>query len=341
MSKFKTEPESILWDLLRTKRPHASQGIEAIMTRIESLFTNQTFRDAKNNLWLDLRAETGSTTMFMGHLDSVETQEGQNHLVISSDGIIDTEGRAILGADDGAGVALLVSLAQGGLPALYLFSQKEESGGDGGKFAASKTMEHLWKDSVDRLISFDRKGTKDICGEQFCGTLASEAFVFSLAEKLGMGHSWATGSYTDNSEFQGKIKEIVNVAIGYEANHGVNETLDYIYFTTLRQACLKLDWESLPTVGPDTSNDWDGLGAYGYVPRKTKTFQTFADWENCQMEREFWPEDVIEDEFMILCDALDLDPCGWEAGQVRNSLDRSFDAGFEEGKAIKLYAKKS
>ena len=351
-----TIDEPILWTLLRTKRPDKGIGIEQCMGIIESLAESynpvKMFRDSSNNLWVDLRKGYENTTMFMGHMDTVESKAGSIDIIIDARGIVSTGGKDVLGADDGAGIALLVSLMEF-VPALYLFTQNEEHGGSGGSYAASKPMADMVKD-IDRIISFDRKGTADICGEQVAGTLASRTFVKALSDQLNMGHSWARGSYTDNSEFQGLVNEIVNVSIGYEFNHCSRETFDYDYFVRLREACLLVDWDNLPNEGPDTSLDYsysssayESNGLYGgYEYPKYKPYEPNASYtgiaklESVKKITQDVPSIITpaESECMELIDILGIQDGTWEADMILDSLHRcysdGYDAGLKQGKKI-------
>ena len=247
------EHEPILWHLLSTKRPNYSKGIQGVINHIINLAPKGSLvkTDKLGSLWIDTRTET-SRTMFAAHLDTVERQgiEGKIPIEITPSGIVrSVNANAVMGVDDGGGVAMIVSLMLAGIPALYLFTQGEECGGLPAKFAVNDP----WIHDLDRCIAFDRKGTTDIVANQARGILASRTFVEDLAKRLNMGHSWAIGSYTDSSEFFNQIKEIVNISIGYNTNHTAMETLDYNYFKALRMACLALDWETLPTIGGDKS----------------------------------------------------------------------------------------
>ena len=327
-------PEPILWHLLSTKRPHGSKGIQECMTHIEALAPRGSVihRDTWDNLWIDCRGETGAKTMFAAHLDSVEArgQEGLNTLLWYHSGWVDTAGKAILGADDGAGCAMLVSLMMGGIPALYLFTQGEECGGFAAKEAAKDTIQLT---GIDRCIAFDRKGNRDIVADQARGVLASRAFVTDLATKLGMGHSWSTGSYTDSSEFSGTIKEIVNISIGYVSNHCVNERLDYLYFKNLRTACLALDWESLPTVGPDpAANRWRDYGTGGRYCRNAG----YQGWDG----NDWWNDDAYVSRgskgHQPALPLITLDKCPW-IGEARTLADAlGFDPDVDEALTAKL-----
>jgi len=334
--------EPVLWLTLRTKRPHGGNGIQTVMDVLqglgESVKARSISRDLEGNLWIDTRTNPeDQSTMFQAHLDTVETEDGSIDIYMGLDGIVNTDGSTVLGADDGAGIGLLGCMIEANIPALYLFSQNEEKGGSGGKYAATK-MKHMIK-GVKRCIAFDRKGTKDICGEQFCGTLASKAFVSELSSRLDMGHTWDCGTYTDNSEFQGQIQEIVNISIGYASNHGPKETLDYGYYSELRDKCIKLDWESLPCEGPDTSSDYNGLSTYGYTwekkdwyypksaPSHDYSYQGICKIADTTIS-------VIDTELAELVDILGLDPSGFESDMILDSLTRAREDGIKEGKRI-------
>jgi hypothetical protein len=230
---------------LGTTRPDGSPAIAFLQGQLEALAEDcgaEVQTDAMNNLWCDL----GGTTVYTAHLDTVSPREQKVNLQYA-DGILRSDGNAVMGADDGAGIAILAGMMAAGKPGLYLFAQGEESGGHGAKHAAKVQTSRLMRYS--RAVAFDRKGTVDICGSQCVGTLASDEFVDTLADQLGMGHKWADGLYTDNAEFSGLIPEIVNIACGYENNHSKNETLDVGYLLKLFDRCIAIDWDALPTVG--------------------------------------------------------------------------------------------
>ena len=294
--------ERFLWRILPWCRPNGSKAIQEVVDLIKKFSPYVCSQDVVGNIWIDARANNGRT-MFMAHLDTVHQTQGRLDLLLTNDKQVYAEQNkspAILGADDGAGVALLLEMLTAGVPALYLFSQGEECGGFGGQFAAQQRARF---DGIDRLVSFDRRGKYDICGAQIVGTLASEDFVSELAKKLSMGHKWAEGTYTDNSEFQGLIPEIVNVSVGYEKEHSVNESLDYDYWCRLREACIHLDWESLPTVGPDTSRD-DDRGDLGHAAASYPS------------------EDVVLEEFHELCFELKLKETSYKAILILEALER-------------------
>ena len=242
--------DTILKFALENKRPTGSRAIQELCNLLMAIVPEKSSQDDYGNVWVDLRGEH-SATCFMGHLDTVHQEEGTNPVIWEPHRAW-TGGVSVLGADDGAGVALLAGLIAAGIPALYLFTQEEECGGGGAQYVVNTFADVFY--GIDRIVSFDRKGCHDICGEQWCGKCASRQYVSNLAEKLGMGHHWARGTYTDNSEFQYLVPEIVNISVGYEDCHTPMETLNLDYLHTMYAKCVAMDWEALQTFR-DLAND--------------------------------------------------------------------------------------
>ncbi len=71
----------------------------------------------------------------------------------------------------------------------------------------------------------------------------------------------STGVYTDSAEFVSVISECTNISVGYRSEHTFNESQDISHLHKLSLACLKVDWESLPTKRDtsrqETSYDWE------------------------------------------------------------------------------------
>jgi hypothetical protein len=139
------------------------------------------------------------------------------------------------------------------IPGMYLFTQAEETGGKGMKQVVLEQRDRF--KGYKRAIAFDRKGKHDICGEQSRGNCASKEFVSELAKRLKMKHTWACGTYTDNSELKGIVSEVVNISCGYERNHSPAERLAYNYLSVLADRILEVDWETLPVIGPEPDVD--------------------------------------------------------------------------------------
>jgi hypothetical protein len=154
----------------------------------------------------------------------------------------------MLGADDRAGVALILWLASLGISeprgvgyALFL---GEESGcvGAGEALAAGVFPE------ARVMLSLDRRGTGDLVIAQAGQPTASREAGWWLAEQLGMNHRLVQGVWTDSAAFAGVIPECFNVSVGYEGAHTDNDTQDLCYLNDLGYALLGVEWEGVPVV---------------------------------------------------------------------------------------------
>ena len=191
-----------------------------------------------------------SKTMFTTHLDTVENYRSGVTKSIYLDPVTNHlfANNQVLGADDGAGVALLCHMITSQVAGHYFFFAGEEVGGIGSSYLA-KNFERLFPTlELDRAIAFDRKGTSDVVVEQFCGKCCSEVFALELCNKLGTDYLPAIGSFTDTANFVDFIPECTNVSVGYYNEHSKDEYLDLTYLQELAEKVCKIDWESLPTV---------------------------------------------------------------------------------------------
>ncbi len=215
--------------------------------------------DEAGNLWFKVGQ---SRTLFAAHTDTCHHTEGPNPFTVK-DGIVKA-GAEVLGADDGAGVAILCHLMANNIPGTYLFTTQEEVGGIGAKYVADNFPYLL--EQFDRSICFDRAGTEEIITVQSGQRCASKEFAEALSvefEKQGMLYAESTrGVYTDNKEFAGILSENVNLGVGYDRQHGPNETLDLSHFGLLAIAAVQIDWESLPTSRIPKKEKYSGYGTY-------------------------------------------------------------------------------
>jgi hypothetical protein len=172
--------------------------------------------------------------------------------MVDGDEIFVTDNTSILGADDKAGVSVMLYMMAHNIPGIYYFFDGEERGGIGSNKVASifETINHL-KD-VKRCVSFDRRNYYSIITQQLGRQCCSNEFATALAEELnksGLKISLdPTGVYTDSASFIDEISECTNISVGYFAEHTVNESQNISYLSRLAEACLKVNWESLPTV---------------------------------------------------------------------------------------------
>ena len=188
-----------------------------------------------------------SRTIFASHLDTANSTYGQVTHVIDGD-IIKTDGKTILGADDKAGVTVLLYLIHNRVPGTYYFFVGEECGCIGSK-AASKDGNF---ENYDRIISFDRRNVCSIITYQQGSRCCSNDFAMALSEQyknLGLDlNPDDTGLVTDSAQFTSIISECTNISVGYYSEHTHNERQDIGYLTRLCNASIQINWEGLPKV---------------------------------------------------------------------------------------------
>lgn len=206
-----------------------------------------------------------SRTMFTSHLDTASRDYSPVTHVIDGD-IIKTNGDTILGADDKAGVSIMVYMINNKIPGLYYFFIGEEVGCVGSGLA-SKYLD--FKDKYDRCISFDRRGLDSVITYQSSSRCCSDTFADQLAiqlNKKGLKYKKDdSGIYTDSAEFTSVIAECTNLSVGYYKEHTNDESQDISHLAKLAEVCLLVDWESLITKRDPSKNDYKSWGSsYSY-----------------------------------------------------------------------------
>lgn len=235
----------ILDKALTTRRPHGNQSTVRFCEWLVKQLPAKPFIDKVGNIHVDLR-EKGSETLFVAHVDTVHRSGGKNR-VIKTNRRWSANG-APLGADDGAGVAVLMHMIRAKVPGYYIFTQGEECGGIGSGWLADHNISLLKQ--FKRAVAFDRRATYSIITHQGYGRCCSDAFGDALAtqfNELGMLYMTDdTGVYTDTEEFAHIIPECTNISVGYDMEHSDRETLDIKHFTELLEAVLRVRWDDLP-----------------------------------------------------------------------------------------------
>lgn len=162
------------------------------------------------------------------------------HLALDADGIWDC-----LGADDGAGVVLMIMMIKHGIEGTYWFFAEEEVGRVGSTGALEDAPDSF-KD-IKWCISFDRRGM-DIIHTQIGGRCASDEFAKALCDRFERPHSkMNTGIYTDSATFMDVIPECTNIGVGYYREHSDMETLNLNEFYDTLSYCVKPEtWAELP-----------------------------------------------------------------------------------------------
>lgn len=194
-----------------------------------------------------------SNTMFTSHLDTQSRVKSKVNLMTDTkdgDEYILTDGTTILGADDKAGVAVMLYMMNKRVPGIYYFFIGEEVGGIGSnKVAANfERIGHL--ERVKKCVSFDRKNFFSVITRQLQQDCCSDVFAKALCKeynKHGMKFSPdPTGVYTDSASFLDYISECTNISVGYFREHTTDEHVNISYLERLAEASVKVDWENLP-----------------------------------------------------------------------------------------------
>ncbi len=297
------------------KRPHLGTGVfqlcEYIVERTEGL--NVTV-DFCGNIHVDLRTEPTHRTLFTSHVDTVHRKDGENYFTYEGKWMNAPKDDP-LGADDGAGVAILLHLIDNRVPAYYVFFQGEEKGGVGSSWLATNMQGTL--EEFDRAIAFDRKGTTDIITHQMSGRCCSDEFAYALSDALNQQNEEFMyipddgGIYTDTAEFINLIPECTNISVGYYSEHTAKERLDTYHLEDLAKAVVSLEWDSLPTKrDPSISESKyfydDPVGGYSnHWPTYNSSLAPTPPRFETEDDAYDYYKDVLQDERILLGDALE------------------------------------
>jgi hypothetical protein len=238
---------------LSIARPHNTTATayftQWLEDHVPKHLTDKVWRDVAGNLHVDARSLGTHKTLFVAHVDTVHKEVMPNKFIKTA-----THWRADgapLGADDGAGCAMLMHMMHAGVPAYYVFTQGEEKGGIGASHLADNYPQLL--SEFDRAIAFDRRGNDSIITDQAYGRCCSDSFAQHLSDELNLADDTffyspdPSGVYTDTAEFVTVIPECTNISVGYDREHSQEESLDVLHFHALSKAVLKVKWDQLPT----------------------------------------------------------------------------------------------
>lgn len=241
-------------------------------TRSEAEFVRR-YIATINGIWPD---EYGNYHLTLGgedarilwscHTDTVTRKEGRQNVKWLGKGLLGLHNPQIgqcLGADDGAGLWIMLELIKHNKPGHYVFHRDEEIGGLGSSWIAKNA--YVIPDTIMAAIAMDRCGTQDIITHQGWQRTASNEFAKSLQAQLPAGMvPDDTGVFTDTANYTDLIGECTNLACGYERNHGPQETLDTKYLMRLRDALLELDTSKLEYVRQPGELEYGGWSDYGH-----------------------------------------------------------------------------
>lgn len=246
-------------ELTKRTYPHGTER------ELFPLLGSELQQDEFGNLFIKIGE---SDVMFTSHLDTATSALVEvNHVL--EDKYIKTDGKSILGADDKAGVVIMLHMIENKIPGLYYFFLGEEVGCVGSKKVADKQkVEKI--PGINKVISFDRRGTSSVITFQTSQRCCSEKFAEELAKQLNLADQTfdyktdPTGLLTDSVQFIKIYPECTNISVGYKNEHTFSEIQDIEHLEKLADACLKIDWSSLPVERDPSKTEYKYGSYYGY-----------------------------------------------------------------------------
>jgi di/tripeptidase len=239
--------------------------------------------DEHGNLLAEKKCGTGegATVILSAHMDTVSFLDKDRKIVYdkNNDTVYSTKG--ILGADDRAGIAIILNVLRN-IPETFngnihvSFSVEEERGCVG-----ANKIDQEWIKKADLAIVIDRKGNRDIVhgtwGTPFCDTKVGEFFENLLPEAKWVA---TDGGISDACSFSKAGVNSVNLSAGYYNEHTAKEfaimhemfdTRDLVLHALLNVNSHYKGWGSVPA--PKTYYYEDDDWGYGYRKNNPK------DWE--------------------------------------------------------------
>ena len=271
-----------------------------------------TMIDGAGNIHVDTRTSPNHRTMMTAHTDTVHHGGGVNTVRVDGDFWRADAGSA-LGADDGAGVAILCHMIQAGVPGLYVFFRGEECGGIGSRWLAANMPEALA--DIDRAVAFDRADFADVITHQAGGRCCSDEFAAELAAKLTTDVDWflpdATGVYTDTAEFTGLVAECTNCSVGYKNQHGDREQLCIPFLQRLAQSVLTFDWDALPVKRDPKAREAFRYGGYADLGKYPAAISTAWDTPDGDLDYGLVPDEDEQEVMEAIQAACEDEDLGW------------------------------
>ena len=193
-----------------------------------------------------------SDVMFTSHLDTASRDKTDIILISKMKGdqeLIMSDGTTILGADDKAGVTVMLYMMEHNIPGLYYFFIGEERGGIGSGLVADEFHNTPFLKNIKKCVSFDRRNYYSVITSQYSAECCSPEFGESLCKELNKSglklNLDPTGVFTDSANFIEYIPECTNISVGYFNEHTHDEVQNITFLDKLAQACLKVDWSNL------------------------------------------------------------------------------------------------
>lgn len=325
------------------------------------LLNSELQKDEFGNLFIKIGE---SDVMFTSHLDTATSALTQVNHVFNGK-IIKTDGKSILGADDKAGVTIMLYMIENKIPGLYYFFLGEEVGCVGSRKVA-KVQKEEKIEGINKVISFDRRGIDSVITFQSSQRCCSDTFGNALAKQLNLADDTfsykndPSGILTDSIQFIEIYSECTNISVGYYSEHTFSEQQDIEHLTKLAEACLLVDWNSLPIERDPSKTEYKSYGYGGYELDEWDEYfgAGYSRWGSNTKKHEpitdkSWFHDKkynyvsnIEIDFLTK-EVISVDLCreriNYESMIINNllkSLDLQYDSFDWDGLKLKVFYKK-
>ncbi|RNB92522.1 M28 family peptidase [Brevibacillus fluminis] len=205
--------------------------------------TDNMFVDRAGNVCAFVFCGQGPTILLSAHMDIFQELEESRQIVQEGTTLYSTSG--ILGADDRAGIAVILEIIKNIHQTNFngtlkiAFTVGEEIG-----LIGSQQLDPMFLYDIDSAIVVDRRGNRDIV-TSYAGIIPfcpdSYGLLFEQAGALAGMEDWKVteGGSSDAKVFFQKFGiPSVNLSVGYQHEHTERETVDY--FATFQTATLIL-----------------------------------------------------------------------------------------------------
>lgn len=255
MTETLLKVDVLLESILTTRRKHGSSGDIQFRSWLMQWMRDNKITHRATSVGNIVATVGKSKTLFSCHVDTVHSMNESNklqalaydpamgHLCLSN-----RNDSSCLGADDGAGIYVMLKMILAKVPGAYVFHVGEECGCIGSRSMLGQ--EYEWLKTFDRAIAFDRPDTYEVIVTQSGQECASADFGQRLADALNLteGLDYKVshkGVITDTKVYAGVIPECINLGVGYFAQHSPDEYLDVEHLERLVTAACRIDWEQL------------------------------------------------------------------------------------------------
>lgn len=250
--------DKLLEKILTTRRCHNSQGELQFAAWLHGQLKSLGYEPKAMAEGCVVVENGPSKVMFSCHIDTVhskqESDTSPTQNLFYDDAMqhifLNDETSTCLGADDGAGIYIMLKMLEAKVKGTYVFHRGEEKGCIGSRAMLAKHLE--WIEKHDACIAFDRPNEHEIIIEQSGLVCASETYGRALAAAFNTLNSdfkyeiSRRGVVTDSKTYAYAISECINIGVGYAQQHGKEEYQNVAHLEALKDAVIALEWDKLP-----------------------------------------------------------------------------------------------